>query len=724
MTEIVVPVIPLGAAAEVAVGVEQGAIYELVGPDGTRAVFNNRDDVDFVGWLTAPPSGLDSPEVRESADLLVEADGGIHGAFYFGRRPFTLEGIIDPTPDADAAVSYAAVADTVVNLIPNPGFESGSTTGSPLAANYGAVAGPTISASSERVYRGLFAGKIVAAGAGYLGAYSAALIGPVPGDAISLSAKVYATRATTYAHLTAFYYNFAGSYITEHHGTDINLTQDAWTDLTQGFTAPAGTAMVAFGLQISATGTAIATGNTFYLDDYRAAVGSGQYDYVDANTDPTIGDDLTATLWAGAPNNSPSIRRSYRTISGYAGTDVVDTEAAVVTNLLYNPSGESGSAANWGADSSSGAFTPSPVLAPRTGSTGRYSIGVTTGATSIAAGGYLALASNPTVAVTPGETIFARGWAVAITNVSQFQFLVEFFTAAGAYISGAAAQPIRPQPGYQWTEFLGNVVAPATAGAMRLFVQAYPAAAGPMDIRIDELVLAKYSGTVPYFDGDTPGPTGYPTRSRYNGVVGSSSSTLYDVNRRAMQAGEVANKRVNRLQRATRAMSGDAILKWQAANGPAVQLSGRRQQPLRITDRLPKKFLAALVAAEPRILRQVVSTVAGTLNGANVTARNDGNAPTPPVVTIRATGTVATPLRVRNYGTGEYVELALTLAAADVVVVDFRARTVTLNGANRYDAVAFTASAWWDLQPGDNPVTVEGGSALATFEVAWRDAWL
>jgi len=67
--------------------------YELVGPDGTRVVFNDKTDPDYVGVLTSV-SGLDSPDVRESADDLVQFDGGVHGDFFYGRRPVVLEGII------------------------------------------------------------------------------------------------------------------------------------------------------------------------------------------------------------------------------------------------------------------------------------------------------------------------------------------------------------------------------------------------------------------------------------------------------------------------------------------------------------------------------------------------------------------------------------------------------------------------------------------------------
>ena len=67
--------------------------YTLEGPDGTIATFNDPTDPNYIGVLTEV-AGLDSPEVRESADDLVQMDGGIHGDFYYGRRPVTLNGVI------------------------------------------------------------------------------------------------------------------------------------------------------------------------------------------------------------------------------------------------------------------------------------------------------------------------------------------------------------------------------------------------------------------------------------------------------------------------------------------------------------------------------------------------------------------------------------------------------------------------------------------------------
>jgi Phage tail protein len=75
-------------------GVEWATKYTLIGPDGTIAVFNDSTDPNFVGILSPESSGLDSPEVREDAQDSTEADGGVHGNFFYGRRPVLLQGTI------------------------------------------------------------------------------------------------------------------------------------------------------------------------------------------------------------------------------------------------------------------------------------------------------------------------------------------------------------------------------------------------------------------------------------------------------------------------------------------------------------------------------------------------------------------------------------------------------------------------------------------------------
>ncbi len=68
-------------------------VYTLTGPDGSVAVFNDTTSPNYVGVLSEV-TGLDSAEVRESAEDLTEADGGAHGNFFYGRRPITLTGLV------------------------------------------------------------------------------------------------------------------------------------------------------------------------------------------------------------------------------------------------------------------------------------------------------------------------------------------------------------------------------------------------------------------------------------------------------------------------------------------------------------------------------------------------------------------------------------------------------------------------------------------------------
>lgn len=70
-----------------------GCKYVLTAPSGLRAAFNDSADADYVGVLQ-DISGLDSADVREAASELVEADGGQHGFFFFGRRPITMTALI------------------------------------------------------------------------------------------------------------------------------------------------------------------------------------------------------------------------------------------------------------------------------------------------------------------------------------------------------------------------------------------------------------------------------------------------------------------------------------------------------------------------------------------------------------------------------------------------------------------------------------------------------
>lgn len=145
-----------------------GDRYEIVGPDGTRAVFNDDTDPNYVGMLTEV-TGLDSPEVRESAQDIVEGDGGVHGNFYFARRPITMttrvfghSSLVERATRIDRArrATIALRADATLkwkpvvrreNFIINPQFGSSAIGIAPWVnggSSAGFAAGPTLSYSA------------------------------------------------------------------------------------------------------------------------------------------------------------------------------------------------------------------------------------------------------------------------------------------------------------------------------------------------------------------------------------------------------------------------------------------------------------------------------------------------------------------------------------------------------------------------------------------------
>ena len=501
--------------ADYHVGVEQGVPYAITGPDGTRAVFNDRDDPDFVGFLTAPPAGLDSPEVRESSDLVVEGDGGVHGLFYFGRRPFQFDGIIDPT----ARVAFEEYDETALlvgtNLIPNPNAAVNAT-------GFGASTTPNTAAVAAAV------------------------------------------------------------------------TRQAVTAMGEG----------GFAYRLTGTNAADATPRQF----------------VAAST--------------------PGI--------------------AITAGQAYTLS-------------------------------------------------ILGRAADPP-AVTASGYIFGR---------------LDWYTAASAYIGSLYTSAVNPAAGVDFELDIAGAIAPPTAYyAIVALGVITNTPSDTIDVNFKGVTLSEGS-TPRRFTGDTY-PGGYPQRTAWTGTANASPSALYDVTRAPWEAGKTMARRAGRLQRATRALRGDLRVEWPPSAAPPVRIIARRAAPLRIGGRLPKTFTVPLVAADPRIYGQALRGVSGPTGAGQLSVVNDGNAAAPPTVTVRATGTLNTPIVITNHATGEDVRLALTLTAGQVLVVDFAAKTVTVNGANRYDAVDFTLTEWWEVQPGTQAVSVAvgGSSGAGTWDIAWRDAWV
>lgn len=102
------------------VGVEHGLKYCIVHADGTRAVLNDATDADFVGFVDADNggiAGLERAGVRENADVLPEADGGVHGAFRRDRLAFTINAIVPPTGGSDSWLARQAKLLYVTNAL-------------------------------------------------------------------------------------------------------------------------------------------------------------------------------------------------------------------------------------------------------------------------------------------------------------------------------------------------------------------------------------------------------------------------------------------------------------------------------------------------------------------------------------------------------------------------------------------------------------------------------
>jgi hypothetical protein len=179
------------------------------------------------------------------------------------------------------------------------------------------------------------------------------------------------------------------------------------------------------------------------------------------------------------------------------------------------------------------------------------------------------------------------------------------------------------------------------------------------------------------------------------------------------------NRRIDKLKRATRALRGDAVLSWVPTGGPEVRLTARRQQPPRITQRLPKHFLVAMVSADPRKYSAILHSISNP-HGTIANFVNRGDMDTPAVYTLR--GAYTNPV-IYNDLSAMRIEVDLTTVAGDVLVVDQKAHTVVLNGVNRYDDLDFVNTTWDNLLPRDNRVRVTGGGSGATYAIDYRDAW-
>ena len=284
---------------------EIGARYKLVSPLGDTAIFNDPNDPNYVGMLTEI-TGLDSADVRESADELVEADGGTHGSFYMGRRPIVLSGrvfghstLVERAIRLDRAknASMALRGDATLSWIPSLNARDENIITHPRAINdttnwqttgTGLSTGGTVSrVTGVDPPVGTTAIQIATSGSGSTNQGAAITANVLGGQVYAFS---IAGRRTAGTATGSVYMGGAGFGSTANLGS---ISTSGWSVLSGTFVAPAdGT--VTFGLRSSQSNT---VASTYQISDVMIRRGTNE-GYIDGDT--------PGYWWQGSNGNSIS----------------------------------------------------------------------------------------------------------------------------------------------------------------------------------------------------------------------------------------------------------------------------------------------------------------------------------------------------------------------------------------------------------------------------------
>ena len=102
------------------------------------------------------------------------------------------------------------------------------------------------------------------------------------------------------------------------------------------------------------------------------------------------------------------------------------------------------------------------------------------------------------------------------------------------------------------------------------------------------------------------------------------------------------------------------------------------------------------------------------------TATNSGNFPAD--ITFTIPGPVTNP-RIENITEGKTLALTLDVLEGETLVIDTASSTVTVNGVNRYDALAAT-SEWFKVGPPGSNIRYRALSGTGPLAATWRSAWV
>lgn len=134
----------------------------------------------------------------------------------------------------------------------------------------------------------------------------------------------------------------------------------------------------------------------------------------------------------------------------------------------------------------------------------------------------------------------------------------------------------------------------------------------------------------------------------------------------------------------------------------------------------------ALVAHDPRYYSlaetSTLITIALNANSQNGNVTNIGNFDTAPILEIPGPSTNP---RISNAADGnKTIRVDIAIPTGQTLIIDTKARSVTLAGVDRFDVVR-TDNQWWKLKPGVNPISYNrtGGGAASSLNVRHRNAW-
>lgn len=757
MTQIV-PVAP-GFSEVVASGPQFGVKYVLTGMQGdaSRITFNDPQDADHVGYLSNI-TGLDSPDVRESADDLIGDDGGVHGNFFYGRRPVVLEGMIDNKPGVTdfKFVTQMVPGDWIPTDVAGtsiwvagdkiPAFTAYATDVLADAPAFfhrlGEPSGLSAADASPNGRTGTVSGATPTFGAA----------GALNGDSdTALSGQFRVINPYTWANFVGSGVTLEGWFNPTNHTAEQGLFGDPDLGGAGAYLyCPAGSTDVKWttnrGVAADVTWTAALPAAAYahvvltFNDSTNAAelwingvskgvlTQAGAYNAAPGRID--IGDRSGGGQWVGSIDEVavyPSILSQARIQSHYAngrktlsqwtdqtanarhfaqatGTLQPTVAASAVNGLpaVRFDATDDRMSATIPADSSVTIF----IVAKLTGSTGNtydlltFNSNFSTARLGNTGGNWTWSQNQAAGNVTVGGP--NTNWGVIALRFNSL-------SSADAYFNGGAAVSFDPNDTFatQTSLVLGSTSWPVNSDVAEVIV--YDSALSNTDLdTVRNFLGAKYAIGF----GSAPAQVTRPTQVQI-----------------PLDANVVRNKRMTALQRVTNAMRKDMQMRWQPEGGVEQMLNLRRQQPLRITGAFNKTFQAGLVAADPRIYASAIQEVRMNV-GVVTTVRNNGSIRTPPTATIFGpTSLTMTGIELHNHSTGEFFVFApaYALAPGQYIVIDFVNKTVTReSGLNIYDQVTFASTVWWQLEPSDNLIELHGTgtTTAANCVLRWQDAWV